>query len=281
MGNEILAIDVMNYPFTPEGMKKFWSSPEMQEMANRVLGGHIPKGVPAEEFVKQMDEAGYEKVFIAAVKMGSYRARWLANDFTNEEVYEMIKDYPDRLMGLAGYDPLNIRKSIKDIEIAVEKYGFKGVYAHTLGWDIRPDDRRMYPCYLKCVELEIPFSMQIGHSLELMPSEGGRPIYIDKVALDFPELKFVASHTGWPWCEELVAMASKHSNVYIDISAHLPRYLDPAILQFMSTRGQDKVLFGTNSFGFKRCKDQFLALNLKESVMKKILYENAKRVFNL
>lgn len=276
-----MAIDVLNYPFTAEGMKKFWSTPEMKEMADRVLGGHTPQGVSPEQFVAEMDEAGYERVFIAAIKMGSYRGRWLANDFSSQEVYEMIRNYPDRLVGMAGYDPLNIMASLHEIEIAVKEYGFKGVYAHTLGWDIQADDRRMYPCYAKCIELGIPFSMQIGHSLELMPSGAGRPIYIDKVALDFPELPFIASHTGWPWCEELIAMASKHNNVYIDISAHLPRYLDRSLAQFMDTRGRDKILFGTNAFGLKRCKQQFLTLSLKEETERKVLRENAVKVFKL
>lgn len=281
MSDQIMAIDVMNYPFTAEGMAKFWSSPEMKEMSERVLGGHTPKGVPAEQFIAQMDEAGFEKVFIAAVNMGSYRGKGKANDFSNKEVYEMMKDYPDRLHGMAGYDPTDIIRSVRNIETAVKEYGFKGVYAHLLGWDMRPDDRRMYPCYLKCVELDIPFSMQIGHSLELMPSEGGRPIFIDKVALDFPDLKFIASHTGWPWCEELIAMASKHPNVYIDISAHLPKYLDPAIVQFMNTRGRGKVLFGTNAFGLKRCKDMLMEMPLKDETKQKVLRDNAVRIFNL
>jgi predicted TIM-barrel fold metal-dependent hydrolase len=281
MAEDIKAIDVMNYPYTPEGLKKFWSSPEMQEMAKRVLGGHVPQGVPADKFIKDMDEAGFDKVFIAAVKMGSYKGTWLANDFSSEEVYQMIKDHPDKLLGMVGYNPTNVMTSVREIETAVKKYGFKGVYAHTLGWDIRPDDRRMYPCYAKCVELGIPFSIQMGHSLEMMPSEGGRPIYIDKVALDFPELIFIASHAGWPWCEELVAMASKHTNVYIDISSHLPRYLDKNIVQFMDTRGQDKVLFGTNAFGLKRCKQMFLEMPLKDDTKKKVLRDNAVRIFKL
>ena len=281
MAEEIMAIDVMNYPFTPEGMKKFWSSPEMKEMADRVLGGHTPPGVSSEQFIAEMDAAGFEKVLIAAIKMGSYKGKWLANDFSNEEVYEIIKKYPKRLVGMAGYDPMNIMESVRSIEKAVKEYGFKGVYAHTLGWDIAPDDRRMYPCYAKCIELGIPFSMQIGHSLELMPGEAGRPIYIDKVALDLPDLIFIASHTGWPWCEELIAMASKHRNVYIDISAHLPRYLDPSLVQFMDTRGQDKVLFGTNSFGLKRCKQQLLELKVKDDTKRKVLRDNAVQVFKL
>lgn len=281
MTEEIMAIDLMNYPFTAEGMKKFWSSYEMGEMANRVTGGHTPPGVTPEQFVADMDDAGFEKVFISAVKMGSYRGKWMANDFTNKEVYEMIKGYPDRLIGMAGYDPLDIMKSIRDIETAVKEYGFKGVYAHTLGWDIPPDDRKMYPCYLKCIELDIPFSIQMGHSLELMPSEGGRPMYIDKVALDFPELTFIASHTGWPWCEELIAMVSKHPNVYMDISSHLPRYLDKSVVQFMDTRGQNKVMFGTNAFGLKRCKQQLLEMSLKDDTKRKVLRDNAVEVFKL
>jgi predicted TIM-barrel fold metal-dependent hydrolase len=281
MTEDIMSIDVLNYPYTPEGMKKFWSSPEMQEMSKRVLGGHTPQGVPPEAFIKDMDESGFEKVFIVAVKMGSYSGRWLANDFTNEEVYDMIKGHPDRLIGMAGYDPLKIMESVRGIEVAVKEYGFKGVYAHTLGWDIKADDRRMYPCYAKCAELGIAFSMQIGHSLELMTSECGRPIYIDKVALDFPELNFIASHTGWPWCEEMVAMASKHPNVYLDISSHLPKYLDPSIVQFMDTRGQDKVLFGTNAFGLKRCKQQLMEMPLKDDTKRKVLRDNAIKVFKL
>ena len=281
MAEDIKAVDVLNYPYTPEGTAKFWASPEMTEMSQRVLGGHKPQGVSLEKFIADMDASGFDKVLIAAINMGSYRGTWLANSFTNEEVYEIIKQKPDRLIGMAGYNPMNIIESVRNIEKAVKEYGFKGVYAHTLGWDIRPDDRRMYPCYLKCIELGIPFSMQIGHSLEMMPSEGGRPIYIDKVALELPELVFVASHTGWPWVDECIAMASKHPNVYIDIASHLPKYLEPSLIQFMDTRGQNKVLFGTNSFGLKRCKDQLMEMNLKDETKRKVLRDNAMRVFKL
>jgi hypothetical protein len=281
MADDIRAIDVLNYPYTPEGLAKFWESFEMNEMSQRVLGGHKPKGVPMEKFIADMDAAGFDKVFIAAVNMGSYKGLWLANSFTNEEVYDMIKGAPDRLIGMAGYNPMKIMESVRGLEKAVKEYGFKGVYAHTLGWDVRPDDRRMYPCYEKCVELGIPFSIQMGHSLELMPSEGGRPIYIDKVALDFPELTFIASHTGWPWVDECRAMASKHPNVYIDIASHLPKYLEPSLIKFMDTRGQDKVLFGTNAFGLKRCKDQLMEMNLKDETKRKVLRDNAVRIFKL
>jgi len=281
-----LAIDVMNYPFTRVAQEKFWGSTEMAYMRRTVLGGKpLPEIFPdisenADEYVAKMDVAGFEYAMVSSVKMGAYRGpATLA--YSAEEVHEIIRRHPKRLIGIAGYDPLNIRESIREIERAVNEYGFKGVYAHTLGWGIAANDRRMYPCYLKCVELDIPFSMQIGHSLEKMPSEGGRPIYIDEVALDFPDLRFIASHTGWPWCEELIAMAWKHENVYVDISAHMPQYLDRALVEFMNTRGRDKVLFGTNGFGMARCKEGFLKLPLKEKAQVKVLRENALKVFRL
>ena len=78
------------------------------------------------------------------------------------------------------------------------------------------------------------------------PSETGRPIYIDEVALDFPELRIVCGHIGWPWTEEMIAVAWKHRNVWIDTSAHVPKHYPPAFVHFMKTFGKDKVCFATD-----------------------------------
>ena len=235
-----------------------------------------------DEFVAQMDETGYDKVFITMPKMYSWNEKKMAIDFTVDEIYDSIKKYPDRLIGMAPYNPLKINESLKDIDKAVKDYGFKGVYVHTYGYGISPDDKLMYPLYAKCVELDIPISLQVGHSLERLPSEPGRPIYLDEVAMYFPELTIIASHTGWPWCEEMVAMAWKHHNIYIDISAHLPKYLDPTIINFMTTRGQNKTMFGTNGLGLKRCKEQLMERPMKkEEIRKKILRDNAVKIFKL
>jgi len=281
---DIKAIDVMNYLFTPERMKQVLREEEIKIMFGTMFKGKPPgifAGYSAEEIVAQMDEAGFDKIFIPATKMWSWKNHKLIMNDNIEDVYEQIKKFPDRFVGLAGYNPFRIMESVEEIEKAVKECGFKGVYAHLLGFDVAPNDRRMYPCYAKCVELGIPFSLQIGHSLELMPSEVGRPIYLDQVALEFPELTIIGSHTGWPWCEELIAIAWKHPNVYIDISAHLPRYLDQSLITFMDTRGRNKVLFGTNGLGFKLCKDQFLELPLKDETKVKVLRQNAIKVFKL
>ena len=97
-----------------------------------------------------------------------------------------------------------------------------------------------YPFFTKCCELDVPVVVQIGHSGGIHNSSYARPVLVDDVACDLPELKFVASHTGWPWVEELIAAAWKHPNVYIGTAAHMPKYWDPSLVRFINTRGRTR-----------------------------------------
>jgi predicted TIM-barrel fold metal-dependent hydrolase len=161
MTDDIRAIDVMNYLFTPERAKR---TIVHEEILGLFRGNPPPqwgKGFSGEEVIAQMDEGGFEKVLIPATKMWSYRSQKLIVDDSIDEIYELVKKFPDRFVGLAGYNPLRIMESLAVVEKAVKEYGFKGVYCHLLGFDVRPDDRRMYPLYAKCVELGVPVSMQV------------------------------------------------------------------------------------------------------------------------
>jgi predicted TIM-barrel fold metal-dependent hydrolase len=140
----------------------------------------------------------------------------------------------------------------------------------------------MYPLYAKCVELDVPVSMQVGHVLEAMPSEGGRPIYLDRIACDFPELKVIGAHTGWPWVDELISVCYKWENVWFGVDAWSPKYLSPQIIQFINSRlGRDRSIWGTNGLPWKETLDQLDELGLKEEVKRKLLRENAISLFKL
>ena len=41
------------------------------------------------------------------------------------------------------------------------------------------------------------------------------------VALAFPELAIVGGHIGYPWTDEMISLATKYPNVYIDTSAYV------------------------------------------------------------
>jgi len=96
-------------------------------------------------------------------------------------------------------------------------------------------------------------------------------------------LRIVCGHIGHPWTDEMIGVAWKHDNVYIDTSAYLPRYYPPQLVQFLRTYGQDKVLFGTNfpQLPFDKCMQQVRALELPPDIEDKFLFANAQKVFRL
>ncbi len=283
MSKTIRAIDCMYYVATKEFMEK-WDRAKQGELEcrmERAIGG-LPRYNSIEEMIALMNEANVEKVFITQCKMWSYWRKWMYMDTQLEDVLQYTQKYPDRFVGLAGYNPFRIKESLAEIELSVKKYNFKGVYVHIYGFDIPLHDRKMYPLYAKCVELDIPVSMQVGHVLEAMPSEGGRPIYLDKIASDFPDLKILGAHTGWPWVDELISVCYKWNNVWFGVDAWSPKYLSPQILQFISSRmGRDRCVWGTNGLPWKENLAQWDEVGLKEEVMRKMLRDNVSELFKL
>ena len=232
--------------------------------------------------IAAMDAAGVETVLATDLLAWSYaRQERFAPDMT-DRIQALSERYPGRVYGLADYDPHHIRASLDKVEHDVTVRGFKGVYLHIYGYDIPLHHRTMYPLYALCESLGVAVSMQVGHVLEAMPSEHGRPIQLDRIACDFPDLVLVGTHTGWPWVEEALAVIGKWPNVYLSTSAWLPKYFSPSLERFLHSRtGAEKILFGSNGLDWARYLEQFHALGLRDDTVEKILWENARRVFGL
>lgn len=280
----IKAIDFINYLFTPD-IKKRDEEARRGEIVCRMeaslAGGGFPATMP-EQMIAQMDEAGVEKVFLTAAPMFSYwTKKVLMLGAIMPEVAAVVKKYPSRFVGMAGYNPLQIIPSLHEIEEAVKVHGFKAVYVHIYGFDMPLTDRRMYPLYSKCQEMDIPVVMQVGYVLEAMPSEHARPLFLDRIALDFPNLKLVGAHTGYPWSEELVSICFKFDNVYFGVDAHMPRYMEPTVARYINSRGRDKCIWGTNGLSWKPVLSQIDELGLKDENKQKLLRDNAIKLFKL
>lgn len=203
---------------------------------------------------------------------------------SNDEVAACVAALPDRLVGVAAVDLERPMEAVRELRRAVTTLGFKAVRMLPWLWDRPPDDRRYYPIYAACVDLGVPFCTQVGHTGPLMPSEPGRPIpYLDRVALDFPELVIVGGHIGYPWTEEMIALCRKYPNVYIDTSAYKPRRYPPALVDYLRGRGRHKVLFGSNApmITPRACLAQLDDLDLDPEARRLFLHDNAQRVFKL
>lgn len=278
------AIDYWTNIFTPEGLRNMYL--ENEELAPVVDWWRMDdriKGYTTDAFVALMDELGIEKTFVPSFKMQSWKRRAPILDVEAASVREIMEQTRGRVGGLFGIDIAKGMQAVRELEIAVRDWGFEGAHIHSNGWGIALNDRELYPIYAKCVELDIPVVVQSGHSAEKMPSRTSRPIHLDDVALYFDELRIVASHTGWPWVEELIAMAWKHPNVYIGCGAHAPKYWDKSLIQFLNSRGKGKVLWGTD-FPVVRHKDsleQVAAIDLKPEARALLMHGAAEKVFGL
>jgi len=227
--------------------------------------------------IAALDEGGVDRMLISA---------WYAPNkimISNDEVYDFVSQSNGRLIGIGSVDITQPSLVMREVRRCVEKLGFKGIRVLPWLFQVPPTDRRFYPVYVACCEMNIPFCTQIGHTGPLMPSEVGRPIYLDQVALDFPDLTIVAGHIGYPWTEEAIAVATKHPNIYIDTSAYTIKRYPPTLIEYIRTHGRGKVLFGTNYPMISPVKalDGLNNLGLDEKVRGLFLSQNTARVFRL
>jgi len=233
--------------------------------------------IPVSFTIAAMDEANVDRSLISA---------WVAPQnvmISNDEVAAFVAEYPDRLTGVGSVDISRPMQAVKEIRRCVDELGFKAIRVLPWLWEVPPTDRRFYPVYTACCDLGIPFCTQIGHTGPMMPSEVGRPIYLDQVALDFPGLSIVAGHIGYPWTDEAIAVATKHENVYIDTSAYTVRRYPAVLVDYLKSHGREKILFGTNYPMIKPAKALagLDGLALDEQTQAFFLSDNAKRVFRI
>ena len=234
--------------------------------------------IPLSSTIDTMDEA--------KVGVGLLAAWWGPGGplIDNDEVASFVRQHPTRLAGVASVNLARPMDAVRELRRCVRELGFVGLRIVPWLWDFPPTDRRYYPLFAECIELGIPFCTQVGHTGPLAPSETGRPIpYIDQVALEFPELRIVAGHIGYPWTQEMIAVATKHENVYIDTSAYTARRYPPELVEYMRGHGRMKVMFGTNYPMITPAKalEDLDDLELDDEVKALFLGGNAMRVFDL
>jgi predicted TIM-barrel fold metal-dependent hydrolase len=246
----------------------------------------VKKGISVGATIEIMDEAGVELAFLPAIRAGDARLRdsWAV---PYERIADVCAQHPDRFRGLAGADPTAGMAGLRELERGVREHGFVGVHLYPHWFELAPDHARYYPIYAKCCELGVPIMLQVGQCLSYggprtFPSVG-RPIALDRVACDFPELTLIGIHIGYPWAEEMISVAYKHPNVYIGSDAYAPTHWPPEFVRFADSWGQDKVLFGTDFpvIDPRRALREIDQLGLRPEPREKLLRGNAARVFGL
>lgn len=267
-------VDISCLPFTPNVKAGPYQDPSLKGSLEKLGAWDHP--FSATELVEAMDASGVEIALIPAQMAGAWEVPY------EVVVDELTSRYPDRLFGMAGIDPRRITRGVQKIERAVRDLGFVGAHLYPHWYGLPPDDRQFYPFYAKCCELDIPVQIQVGLAFQTDLRSVGRPGAIDTIAVDFPELRIVGIHTGYPWEREMVAVAWKHANVYVGADTHHPRTWSTDLIDFIRGDGREKVVFGTNypCLAFADALAGVEELVLGEA-MEMLLSGNARRIYGL
>ena len=197
-----------------------------------------------------------------------------------------LKEHPDRFIGSYAVDPNLGMEGVRELRKAVEVYGVKAATAFPAGCvpQVPINDRKFYPLYAACVDLDIPIFVCAGVPGPRVPMACQDVALIDEVCWFFPELRFVTRHGCEPWTDLMVKLMLKYPNLYYSTSAFAPRWYPRAIVEFANTRGADKILYaGYFPMGLTldRIFGELPQVPFRDHVWPKFLRENAVRVLKL
>jgi predicted TIM-barrel fold metal-dependent hydrolase len=244
---------------------------EMQERFN----------TPFDALVEEMEKFGVRGIMQAEFEESGRSRYW------NERVAELTGRRPDLFLGgIAGVDPRE-PSALEELEWAHDDLGLRGLVIQPGFLSLAPTDPRCYPLFAYCEKRGTPVTIHTGINFTPNgPIDYGRPLWVDRVACDFPDLVLVCNHGGWPWVTEALAIAWKHRNVYLEFGAIAPKYLaDPRsgwqpVTHWMRTQVRERVLLATDwpMLRYERLDDELPLLELPDAAYAAYTHGNAERV---
>jgi hypothetical protein len=281
---EVMRHAVDNFPDEMLGYLRVFYKTAPTQAAFRQRAGAIQLSL--DEVIAALDGAGIARALITGFDEHASVGKTFV---PNELVAPIAERHPDRFIPFAGADVMAGIPAVREFERWVRERGFRGLSLRPFMIGLPADDHHYYPFYAKCAELGVPLSIHTSANWSTdVVNDLGHPRHIDVVARDFPELRVIMSHGGYPWVLEAVLLAWKYPNVYLELAAHRPKYFAEVgtgwepLLRFGQTTIADKVLFGTGWFLLGRPPTdivaEFRALPVKPAVMERWLARNAEAV---
>jgi predicted TIM-barrel fold metal-dependent hydrolase len=221
--------------------------------------------------ISQMDRYGIDQAMVGYMTKG--------------ETGRALREHPDRFLASVSVDPNRGMDALRAIEKGVED-GAVSVQVFPAGCNpqVPINDKRMYPIYAKCVELDIPVFVCVGVPGPRVPMACQHMELVDEVCWLFPELRFVTRHGCEPWTDLAVKLLLKWPNLYYSTSAFAPKYYPKAIIDYANTRGADKIMYAgyfPMGLSLERIMRELPNVPLKDEVWPKFLRDNARRVLKL
>lgn len=241
-----------------------------------------------DEVIQEFTDAGVEAVLVAL----DLETTIATPPCSNEYVEAMWKRHPDRIIQAWGaVDPFKGEIAIQEAKHAIENLGLLGFHFHPIMGHFSVNDRKFYPLWETIAALNAPVMIDVGTTGMGAGLPGGmgakirhaHPLAIDDLAADFPALKIVAAHPGWPWGDEMTAVALHKGNVFWELSGWAPKYFPELLKKDIRGRLQDKVMFGSDypSLPYERIMREWDELGYRPEIMEKVFHKNAEEFLGL
>ncbi len=217
-----------------------------------------------------MDAADVGAAVVSIMEPG--HAEWVARAH---------REHPGKILPAMIVDPTKGMEEIRRVVRYHEEYGVRCLRIPPFRYTLPPTDRAYWPFYVKAIELDIPVSMNAGMPGPRRPGWVQNPVYFDEVAFHFPELRLIMTHCGQPWTDEAISVMAHWDNVFMSTTSVAPKYWPEALLQFINTRGKEKMLYGTEypTIPWGRSRTELDELGVRSEVAPAFFAENARRIF--
>ena len=284
--DELVAIDVHTHAW-----RSALRPPDDAQKEHEAAMGRYFRYVPQHVTVPDM-ASYYRKLKMAFVVFTvDALAHPSRTNITNEEIAELAHQHSDVAIPFASVDPARGAEGVRLAKRLISEYKVKGFKFHPSSQAFYPNDRAAYPLYEVIAEARLPALFHTGQTGVGAGQRGGggvrlkysNPMYIDDVAVDFPDMPIILAHPSFPWQDEALSVATHKPQVYIDLSGWSPKYFSPLLVQYANTLLKNKILFGTDYpvMTPERWLEDFDKIGIKPEVKPLILKENAARLLRL
>ncbi len=233
---------------------------------------HLPEGAdPIGVTLGEMDRHG---VAVGLIGLGG------------STTVRALREHPARFRASLEVDPNDITGTVRKIRDAYDTHRIAAVTTFPAGCNpqVPVNDRRYYPIYQTCIDLDIPIIANAGIAGPRVPSACQDVMHFDDVCYDFPELRIVMRHGAEPWEALAVKLMLKWPGLHYMTSGFAPKHYPKAIIDYANTRGAAKVMYAgyyPMGLSLERIFTELPRVPLRDDVWPAFLRDNAMRVFKL
>jgi len=283
--SELVAIDVHTHANISTRAPRDPCSIIFDEVMAKYFKSAAPPTIPeVAQYYRERKIAAVIFPVDCEAEMGTWR-------IANEEVAEMAAEHADVLIPFASIDPAKGKMGAREARRLIADYGVRGFKFHPSMQGFYPNDRKAYVLYEAIAEAGLPALFHTGQTGAGAGARSGlgvrlkysNPMFLDDVAVDFPDMPIIMAHPSFPWQDEALAVATHKPNVYIDLSGWSPKYFPPNLVHYSNTLLKDRILFGSDYpvITPDRWLADFAQLSIRPEVRPRILRDNAIRLLKL